>query len=510
MVRPIRTALLPNTREAITIDGGPHDLRVTLVPRLRELGAREPFVFLVPALAAVVLARWLPKLVVQDTWLALVAGRFVWSDGLPEHDTLTIWADGAEWVDQQWLGQLVLYGLHAAGGFRLLGLVHVAVIVAAFTLALAFALRSGATSRSAAAVGAVAFFVAVGNSNIRTQAFAYLFFVLLFWLLASDARRPSRRVFLVLPLLAVWANVHGSALLGAGVVALWALAAVIRAGRGPGAGAVWRRSAVVAVAAALCLLASPYALELPGYYRDVLGAPSFRDLVSEWRPTTLRHDWPFFLLAVPCLWLAANKARRLLLFEQLALLYTFVGALDAIRNIVWFAFVAVMVVPRALDGVWPLGDAPLRPRVNIALSLAAIAVGVVAVGSAAARSPSSYAREYPDEAAATVARATARDPSLRVFANERYADWLLWKIRPLAGRVAFDARFELLGSRQLQAIGRFRRRASTDWLSVADGYRLLVLDPAQERLVLRTLVRDQRARTLYRDSDVAVVLRGGS
>ena len=104
--------------------------------RAAELLAREPFLAFVLALDALVLAIKLPELFVgSDTWLALVGGRQVWSDGIPRHDTMTIWSHGATWVDQQWLGQLLFYGIHAFGGLRLLLVVHTALLVGAFILA---------------------------------------------------------------------------------------------------------------------------------------------------------------------------------------------------------------------------------------------------------------------------------------------------------------------------------------------------------------------------------------
>ena len=477
--------------------------------RAAELLAREPFLAFVLALDALVLAIKLPELFVgSDTWLALVGGRQVWSDGLPRHDTMTIWSHGA-WVDQQWLGQLLFYGIHAFGGLRLLLLVHAALLVGAFALALTFARRMGASSRSVALVAVLALFVAFPSSAVRTQALAYPMFISLFWLLAADARKPTRRVFLVLPLLVLWANVHGSAALGAGLVVVWGLAELVRAGRRPGAGNARVRAIVLAVAAPLCLLASPYALSLPGYYRDVLGAGAFRDVVSEWGPTTFPDQLPFFVLALPALWLAGRKARRLSLFEHLALLCTLVAGLDAVRNMVWFAFVAAMVVPRALDGVWSVEQAPLRRRVNLALSLGALAVLVGAFAAIAARPGGRYAPDYPRRAADAVVQATAGDSSLRVFANERYADWLLWRVPRLSGRVAFDARFELLSSRQLRAISHFRNHSPADWLAAADGYRLLVLDPQDEKRAIRAVLHEAGTRQLYRDRHVAVLLRKG-
>src|SRR6266545_2505926 len=432
------------------------------IPRMRDriadLLAREPFVLLVLALDALVVTFRLPDFVASDTWLALVSGRDVSRGWIPRHETLTVWSHGRTWVDQQWLGQLSMYGVHAAGGLRLLLLVHGAMLAGAFALALAFARRSGGSSRSVALVGIVAFFVALPNSAVRTQVFAYPLFVLVFWLLASQARSPSRRVLLVVPLLVLWANIHGSAVLGAGLVILWAFAEIVRAGR---RAVFWRfrlRAAALAAAAPLCLLVSPYGLALPGYYHDVLGSGAFRDIVSEWHATTFPEQWPFFVLA--------------------------------------------------LDELWPTGEAPLRRRVNLSLSLGALAVCVGAFGVATARPAGWVGRNYPAQAAVdAVAVAAKHDPALLVFSNERYADWLLWKLPSLRGRVAFDARFELLTNDQLQAISRFRNQSSAQWIASADGYRLLVLDPRDEEPAVSAVLRESGTKQLYRDRRIAVLLR---
>jgi hypothetical protein len=328
-----------------------------------------------------------------------------------------------------------------------------------------------------------------------------------FWLLASDTTRPSRRVFIVVPVLVLWANIHGSAVLGASLVLLWAVAELIQVGRSANAWRSRARAVALVAVAALSVLASPYGLALPGYYHDVLGSSTFRDIVSEWRPATFPDQWPFFVLAVGALWLAGRSRTKLTLFEHLALVGMLFGALNTLRSIVWFALVAAMVVPRALDGVWSVGPSVLRRRVNLALAGGSLVVLVVAFAAAAARPADWYAREYPRAAADAVGKEVARNPSLRVFANEAYADWLLWNVPRLAGRIAFDARFELLTSRQLHAIANFRNQSSKDWFQVARGYRLLVLDPAKERPAIRLVLQDRGARVLYRDSHVAVLLR---
>ena len=62
----------------------------------------------------------------------------------------------------------------------------------------------------------------------RSQSLAYPLFVGVVWLLIADGLSPSVRVLLVLPLLAVWANLHGSVLVGVTVVLLHGLSAVRR------------------------------------------------------------------------------------------------------------------------------------------------------------------------------------------------------------------------------------------------------------------------------------------
>src|SRR5438477_6800149 len=170
---------------------------------------------------AVVMVASLRSSLLPDGWMALVSGREIAAHGLPSHETLTVWAHGRRWVDQQWLAQLLLYGLWRGGGLKLALFVHAALSVGAFAAAAVLARRLGASARSTTWISLpvlVTFYP--GASVMRTQSFAYPLFVVVFWLLVTDARKPSRRVFAVLPLLAVWANLHGSVLLGAALVSL--------------------------------------------------------------------------------------------------------------------------------------------------------------------------------------------------------------------------------------------------------------------------------------------------
>src|SRR5437773_1826803 len=81
-------------------------------------------------------------------------------------------------------------------------------------------------------------------------------------------------------------------------------------------------------------------------------------------------------------------------------------------------------------------------RLNRILSVTILASALISLGGVLAKPDSWFTTDFPVGAAR--ATAAAAGPHGRVFATSPYADWVLWTSPQLAGRVAFDARFELL------------------------------------------------------------------
>jgi hypothetical protein len=470
-------------------------LRARFASFLEENGT----VVVVLAAFAVALAADLKNLLVTDGWMALVSGREV-AHGLPGHETLTIWAHGRHWVDQQWLAQVSLYSLDRLGGIRLVMLAHVFLATGGLVAATVLSRRLGGSARSVTwicVVALVAYFPGAGV--MRPQSFAYGLFVAVVWILILETRERTRRLYLVLPLLVLWANLHGSVVLGAAAVGLFAGVEIVLGLMGSP-----RRSPammfVLGVAAASCVLASPYAADLPHYYRSIFGG-GFGDLVTEWTPTTLKLTTaPFFLLVIGGAWLLGRAGARLSIFERLLFLATAVLAVDAVRNMVWFALVAIIVLPRLVDHLRTPATEPRQ--LNRLLAIAMIFGTLVAAAGIAAKGDDWFTTHYPP-AAADAAAAAAGSTGL-IFSNEKYSDWLLWAHSDLRGRVAFDSRFELLTSRQLRRVVEFRNRVGNA-LNLVGNYRVLVLDPRDESKVIASVVAERRARIIRRDPDVVVL-----
>src|SRR5207237_5689063 len=171
----------------------------------------------------------------------------------------------------------------------------------------------------------------------------------------------------------------------------------------------------------------------------------------------------------------------------------------AIRSVVWFMLSALVLLPVALDGVFETTWSDRRYRhVNRLLAIPAPLVCAAIVLASLAHPSSWYTRGFPTQAADVVAQAAASEPGTRIFANESYADWLVLEHPELRGKIAFDARFELLRPGELKSIVDFRSRIQCAD-RVTRGYSLLVLDPSSEKKVGDALLADGSRRVLYRN-----------
>jgi hypothetical protein len=331
-------------------------------------------------------------------------------------------------------------------------------------------------------------------------------------------------------MLAVWANLHGSVTLGVGIAALYGLLLLVTNARTRGLrGLADRRGWAFVLISPLTLLATPYGLSMAHYYSVTLLNPQFSRIVTEWKPVT---SVP--VLAVPLFGIIALTAlvvvRVLLgaqsqrgelaatgsaaappevrlqpqLFDVLVLAVLALGAVMAVRNVTWFGLALVILLPALLTQRKGGKRAPLRrARVNMALASATIMLTAIVTVAVLARPTAWFSSTYPKNAIPTLRRLVARDPSAKILADVRYADWLIWEDpRTFSGRVAYDTSFELLSSSQLEAIGDLSAR-TTDARDTVDRYPIWVLAPSNHS-TNRALLRRAGVRVISRSHKVII------
>jgi hypothetical protein len=175
-------------------------------------------------------------------------------------------------------------------------------------------------------------------------------------------------------------------------------------------------------------------------------------------------------------------------------------AIEATRGVTWFTLFALIVLPGALRELRLAAVTAGRSDLGLAVAFV-VALGALIV--AASRPGSWFTRDYPPSAAQVVARAAGSNGA--VFANGAFSDWLLLEAPSLRGRLAYDARFEVLPEGRLAdaaavSIGRY------DSEQILRPFDVLALRP--EEMELRaTLERAGNWRRVGADSKVVVLRR---
>src|SRR3954468_962485 len=219
----------------------------------------------------------------NDTWWHLRAGEETWRAGAVQlHDTFSHTAYGTYWPNQEWLGEVVLYLLYAAGGLPLMTVFAALLITTSW--ALVWSITPGAVTRRAA-LCSVAIMCCAREWSLRPKIFTLFFVAVTIFLLAR------RGEYWLPPLFALWPNLHGGVLLGVVILAAAAAAASVVNRR------AWHPLTGVALASALATNATPLGFSLWPEIVSSLGRIGQLG-IQEWAPAAVDATFaPFWLLS---------------------------------------------------------------------------------------------------------------------------------------------------------------------------------------------------------------------
>jgi len=327
---------------------------------------------LVVALVAAVVA--LLAIVAPDArWLAALGGEIVARGGIPQGVPYAA-APSGTWHNVPVLAELAFHGLEAVFGDSGLALAQIVAVALGFAILAVDAVRAGAGRGLTPVLLLAAFGLPLTLIGVRVQLFSLALFPLLLALLRAEARDPSRRIWLVVPLVALWSNLHGAVLAGLAVTGAYLV--VDRARREP--------FVVVGVLAGsgLALAATPALLHTYGYYQGVLENEAAKRGFGLWAPLDVHDtfDLLLILVALPLLALAVRARPRV--WELVALAGLAALTVQTARGGVWLLFAAVAPASRAAAARWMPATVPLYTLVPFAV-VAAVGIlrGPLAVGA---------------------------------------------------------------------------------------------------------------------------------
>jgi hypothetical protein len=320
-----------------------------------------------------------------DLWWHLRLGQWIADNhSVPHTEFFSYTANGAPLVAHEWLSELLFWAVHGV-----VGLAGLAVVVGLVTWSGLLALTWIARQHGASGfnVGVVLLLGAKAMQPITGTRPQMLTFALLCWslfLLDRHLRRGGRGIWVLVPLVALWANLHAGFAVGLGILVAALAAAVLDAWWRHQLDTV-RRTRLVTAAAALLLCAAAALLNPNGidlYRYALLGStPAAHQLIQEWQSPdfTTSAMLPLALLIVATA-LSMALSRRRLRPSQVILAVIGVGAaLLAVRNIA----IAVALLSPSLAELLPTRYQ--LPSSRLALPAIALAAGVAILVAAVVR-----------------------------------------------------------------------------------------------------------------------------
>jgi hypothetical protein len=407
---------------------------------------------------------------------------------VPRFDLFSFSRSGASWFAWEWLSDVILALLSSAWGLAGVVVLSACVIVLAAWAIFRHMLWRGANAL--VALGVV--LVTVGASSIHFLARPHVFTLLLLatslWMVERDRRRRSAAVWLLIPLSAVWVNLHS------GCFALPACLTVLAAGLAIEAWmdrahrreswSACRRYAGLAAACVTASLANPYGIGLHRHIASYLTSDWIRSAVDEFQSPVFRSEslMHFEVLLLAALLLAGRWMTRGRVADALLVLFWAHLALGSVRHVPLFAMVSAPLVAAELSQLWErraaawpsrsvgrilwaLGDDLAGSFGRLSVWSAVLAAAVLLLTPA-----SRWPRDFPESKfpVSLVRAENKRLAQARVFTSDQWGDYLIYHGWP-PQKVFIDGRSDfygpLIGGEYLRLM-----QGQPDWKSLFDKY----------------------------------------
>jgi hypothetical protein len=287
-------------------------------PDTRSLRASLPFWVGVVVYAVLVMTGDRLLLDPDTQWQITVGQWIIDHHAVPHTDVYSFTMRGAPWISTQWLAQVIYAAVYAWFGWA--GPVVLAAAASAATFAL-LARHLGRNLSESATLTFVAAAFALAAPHLLARPHVLALPIMVAWiggLIAADDRREAPSLQL-LPLMALWANLHGGFVFGLAMIAPIALDAVVNA-EARNRKAQIARWAVFGALALLAGCCTPYGWESLLASRKILALGSALPLITEWRAADFTTVHPFEVCLLGAIGLALHRGITLPLLRIVILL----------------------------------------------------------------------------------------------------------------------------------------------------------------------------------------------
>lgn len=288
----------------------------------------------------------------SDSFWQIKIGQWILDHGaLPYTDFYSFTRTGASWISTSWLSQVLFAFSYAQWDWA--GPVMLTAIGMALTAAIfVYLLDAQIEAPRAVLFAMLALLLSIHHVLARPHILALPVMVAWVGLLMSAADRRTAPSWTWLPLIALWANLHGGFVLGLALIGPISLEAVEHAEKGQRL-SLFARWVLFGIAALVASCCTPYGWRTLMGATNILGLGELLTLIFEWMPANFASFTAFegALLGL----IALGYYRGLVLSAPRIFLILFLtwSALTHVRSIEAFAFLVPLVLAKPLGEMFP-------------------------------------------------------------------------------------------------------------------------------------------------------------
>ena len=398
-----------------------------------------------------------------DSYSHIAVGRWILTHGnLPTSDSFSFSMNGAPWIAFEWLSEVISATVYALAGWNGVVAFASAMIALAVGLLIRFLLRELSVAPSLLIVISVVVLLA---PHLLARPHVLTLPVMVAWAsaLVNSMDRRSAPPYWALPLLVLWANLHGSVVLGLGLIGPAVLEELLEKDRNEWPRVMMRWLPFSALALMACCL-TPYGPESLLIPLTTLSAGHALSWIGEWRPQDFSHFGAFELLLLAGLF-GLSRGMTLPVVRTIVVLGLLHFALAQVRNADLLAILAPLYLAAPLSR--QLRSAAEGNIAGSAHGLNFVAIGVIVAATVCAqfRDVRPARNNTPEMAVASAGLANA-GPILNDYG---FGGYLIF-----AGIPTFiDGRSELYGGPFIERYYRDLALADLDdFLKLLDQYKI--------------------------------------
>ena len=281
-----------------------------------------------------------------DFWWHLKAGEYILNTrSIPKTDFFSFTNYGKAWVAHEWLSEAIFYVIYSRFGFNVLIVIFALLTAVAFWIAFKRSTSNPLIGGTAALIGVWTVLPTIG---VRPRVFTLLLSSVYIALLWRYARRgEGREIWWLVPLMALWVNLHGGFLMGLVLIGIAIVGVPLDAwANRESLSSTLPRLKTLFMVLAGCMLAAcvnPHGIWIYKFPFEIFLSPIQQQTVNDWLSPNFHQSEavPLFILLFLTIAAMAISPKRVRLSELLLFLSTLYMTLKSQRHMAILALVAV-------------------------------------------------------------------------------------------------------------------------------------------------------------------------